>query len=167
MIRRHLAGPQRSAVEGSSSRSESGSPSIRRRPAGQQGPAERGGSIMSGSQSIRRRPAGQQTEQRSAAAERSSSSRSGSPSIRRRPAGPRGPVGRPGAAAAGLVVRPSVAARPGSRGRPWKAAAAGLVVCPSVAARPGRWGLPSEAAAAGLVVRPFVSMRTRSSVRVW
>ncbi len=40
------------------------------------------------------------------------------------------------AAAAGLVVSPSVAVRPGSRGQPIGAAAAGLVVSPSVAVRP-------------------------------
>ena len=58
-----------------SSSSRSGSPSVRRRPAGPQGPAERSSSSRSGSSSIRRRPAGPQGP-----AERGSSSRSGSPS---------------------------------------------------------------------------------------
>jgi len=48
-------------------------------------------------------------------------------------------MGQPGeAAAAGLVVRPSVPARTGRMGRPGEAAAAGLVVRLSVAAWPGR-----------------------------
>ena len=56
-------------------------------------------------------------------------------------------------AAEGLVVRPSVAARPGPRGRSSEAAA-GLVVRPSVAARPGRRGRPSSRSGS-LSVRPL------------
>ncbi len=53
-------------------------------------------------------------------------------------------VVEPVGAAAQLLVRLFVAARPGRMGRPSEAAAAGLVV----ASRPGRVGEPSEAAAA-------------------
>jgi hypothetical protein len=72
-----------------SSSSRSGSPSVRCRPAGPQGPAERESRGPSGSPSVRRRPAGPQR-----LAERSSSSRFGSPSLRRYLAGPQRPAGR-------------------------------------------------------------------------
>jgi hypothetical protein len=95
-------------------------------------------------------------------AERGSSRRSGNPSVRRGLTVPqcrRGQACEAALAAAGLVVRPTVSARPGRRDLPSEAAAAGLIVRPSVAARPGRRGRASEAAAAGLVVSPIVSAR--------
>ena len=73
-------------------------------------------------------------------AERGSSSRSGSPSVCRRPTGPLGPAERGcSSTAAGLVVRPFVAARLGRWGRPSEAAAAGRKPVP-LPIRSGRHG---------------------------